>query len=272
MLNFNEPKNIQSLHLMNTISRFVPSVIFLLLGIGALSWGISNDQSGPFIIAGVGILIVGAIVLLNTLEIISNKISMGVSIVLVVASGLLTYLNYESIDEPMRFIKEKNRRYVHVVQRLKDIREIETAFKKEKGTYTSNFDTLLSFVQYDSITVVKSNGTVPDTLTEAEALEQGILTRDTTKVPAFESIFNSEYMETRLKDNELSMSSISDLAYVPFSNPKTKFKLESGSITKNNVEIQVFQCTDAAPFDKNDVMQVGSMTAPSTSGNWKEER
>ena len=139
-------------------------------------------------------------------------------------------------------------------------------FKSQKGKYAANFPELENFLNNDSLVIIKAIGNVPDTLTEAEAVEQGIVIRDTNLVPAI-SIFDG-------------MDVIVDsLKYVPFSDDKT-FKMQAGMIEKNKVNVSVFEAsakledvyrgleTQNENVDLEDEIKVGSMTEPITSGNW----
>lgn len=251
------------------ISKMAPGALIVLLGIGLLGFGVSSEQNGVFLAAGASIAVAGLITILNAVGIITNKISLGVAGVLLLLSGYLAYENFKSIDGPIQFNKEKQKRYAEVIQNLKDLRQIELAYKKEHKVFCASMDTLMHFIQYDSVIMVKSNGTVPDSLTEAEALEMGIITRDTTLYPAAEIAFNESYMETRAKKHALN---IYTLQYVPHSD-QVEFSIDAGEITRSSgAKVQVFEIIDAAPFDKTDVLQVGSMVDPTTSGNWKEEK
>ena len=251
------------------ISKFAPGIFISLLGLIILIFGFSSDQNGIFLLSGLAIVVAGAITILNAVGYITNKTSVLVAIFLIVVSAYLGYENYRSIDEPIQFNKEKQIRYAEVIKNLKDLREIELAYKKENKVFCGNMDTLINFALYDSVTMVVMNGDVPDSLTEAQALEQGIIQRDTSLYPAFDIIFNADYMETRDQKYPLD---INTLRFVPFSD-NVDFKVEAGEITRSSgAKVQVFEITDAAPFDKNDVMKVGSMTDPTTAGNWKEEK
>ncbi|HBH06758.1 MAG TPA: hypothetical protein DDX92_09160 [Flavobacteriales bacterium] len=251
------------------ISKFAPAAFVTLLGIIVLVWGSVGEQNAQFMLGGAAIVLAGLIVLLNALGVISNTLSYAASGFMFVIAIYLGYNNYVSIEEPIRFMQEKNKRYSAVIQSLKDIREIQVAFKKENGKYIADFDTLLNFAQNDSVTIVKMFGNVPDTLTEFEALELGIITRDTSRVPAYGQIFNPEYMETRDPRWKLE---VSNLRYVPFTDKK-EFEMATGTVERGSgIKVQVFQVVDSAPFDPEDVMQVGSLVDPTTAGNWKEEK
>ena len=57
----------------------------------------------------------------------------------------LVYLIYSSIMQPVNFNKQKKVREDVAIQRLKDIRTLQVAYKGVKGTYTASIDTLKDF-------------------------------------------------------------------------------------------------------------------------------
>ena len=184
---------------------------------------------------------------------------------LLVISAILAYLIYDGVQQKIEFRDNAKERREVVQERLMHIVTAQKEFKNEKGRYAGNFEELLNFLNHDSLTIVKAIGNVPDTLTEKEAVEQGIVIRDTSLVPAF-SIFAEGF-------------AIDSLKYVPFSDEK-EFKIKSGVIEKNKVHVNVFEAstklenvyrglnTKNENVDLNDVLKVGSMTEPITSGNW----
>ena len=58
----------------------------------------------------------------------------------------LTYLLVQSIMEPVRFNKHKDYRTEIAVQRLKDIRDLQVAFKNVNARYSSTVDSLIQHV------------------------------------------------------------------------------------------------------------------------------
>lgn len=253
------------------ISKYAPGAFIVLLGIGLLGFGSSGGQNGVFLIASVCIAIVGIITLLNAKGTINNKASIGVAGVLLLISGFLAYQNYQSIDEPIQFMKKKQIRYAAVIQNLKDLRQVELTYKKEHQKFCGSMDTLMNFLENDSVVMVVMDGEIPDSLAgnEAEAIALGIIIRDTTLYPAMDIAFNDEYMGTR--DTKYPLD-IATLKYVPHTE-NVEFSIEAGEITRSSgAKVQVFEIIDAAPFDVSDVMKVGSMVDPTTSGNWKEEK
>lgn len=251
------------------ISRFTPVLIFTVLGLLVIIFGVNTGQGSEYMIGGGALLLIAVVVLLNALQIISNTISMVVSLVLVLVSAGLIYYNFQSINGPIQFLKEKNRRYAYVIQNLKDIREAQLAYKKKNGVFATTFDTLVTFVETDSIPLVKRSGSVPDGLTMELAIDSGYLHLDTSLVPAKEVIYTKEYMDSRYKKQPLVLDS---LEYIPFGGG-AKFEMEVSSIERTGgIQVPVIEVRDSNPFDPTEVMKFGSMSEPSTSGNWKEEK
>jgi len=183
----------------------------------------------------------------------ANKIIQGV---LVVAIIVLSYLIYDSIRKPIRFQEERDKRYAKIIQRLKDIRTAEFGFYEKYGRYTANFDSLIQFIKMDSMPIVKAIGTVPDTLTEEQAIKMKLVYRDTINIAIKDTLFPKGFIADSIK-------------YVPFSNGLI-FKLQAGEIvTGSKIKVKVFEAADPQPFDPTFQLKVGSMTEASTSGNWE---
>jgi hypothetical protein len=180
-----------------------------------------------------------------------------IQIVLVIAILVLSYIFYRNIAKPIEFQKERDYKYGFVIDRLKDIRTAQVAFKDVYGRYTGSFDTLIHFLKNDSLPVVRSIGSVPDTLTEKQALELKLITRDTIRIPVMDTIFKAIYP-------------VDSIRYVPFT--QTEFKLAAGEVeTGSKVKVKVFECSDAKPFDANKILKVGSLTeANNNAGNWEK--
>ncbi|MBL4625440.1 MAG: hypothetical protein JKY42_09920 [Flavobacteriales bacterium] len=245
------------------ISKFTFPVVLLALGLGLLILGGTNDQNSWFMMASGAVLLAGVVTLLNALDMISKMLRLVILGVLVVCSVGLAWLDYKSIADPVAFMKEKERRYEYVIQRLKDLREAEFAYKTKYRKYCNNMDTLINFLKNDSLLQIKADGLIPDGYTEQMAIDSGYYEKDTTLVAAAKTVFDPDYLFDH--KGEFSLDS---LPYVPFTD-NVKFRVEAGLVEKNGLDVHVFQVTDAQPFDVNEQLQVGSMSSPSTSGNWE---
>lgn len=191
---------------------------------------------------------------------------------------ILAWLVYRSPISLKEFQEESNYRKSAVVQNLKDIRTAQVSFKDKYRVYAGNFNTLLHFVNNDSIALIKAIGETPDSLSEEQALELGIISRDTVFVSAGKSVFTTEYLNTR---DERFDFNLNQLPIVPFSG-KDEFSIDAGHIEKGKVIVQVFEVsTNYATFlqgidannkgiDLEAVIRVGSMSEASINGNWGE--
>lgn len=165
-----------------------------------------------------------------------------IQVVLMVAIIALAYLLWESINKPIRFNREKDRREEATIQRLKDIRSAQVAFRAEYNQFTGNFDTLINFLKTDSFTVVKAIGSVPDSMieelgrvkAERQALKDGLISRDTIKLSVKDSLFTKDYY-------------IDSLRYVPFTDGY-EFEMAAGILqTGSKVQVRVFEAK--VPYD-----------------------
>lgn len=206
-----------------------------------------------------------------------------IKIVLLAAVLVLGYLIWQSIDEPIKFERNKKKRYDATIQRLKDIRTAEIAFLAVNGRFTADFDSLIDFVKHDSIPMVKAVGSVPDTLTEKEALKMGIIRRDTSYVMTLDSLFSKGY-------------AIDSLPIVPFTNGQ-RFVLgakilEVGSkVNDATIKVPVFEAKvlnrvllkglneqlrinlddEMFKMDRYPGLKVGSLeTNVNNAGNWEK--
>jgi type II secretory pathway pseudopilin PulG len=192
-------------------------------------------------------------------------------IVLAVIIVILGYLLYESIMAPIRFEKEKNRRYKATIERLKNIRTAQDAYRSRYGKYTGSFDTLIDFMKHGEIKVVKQIGSEDDSL--AVALKK--VYRDTILIP--------------VRDTILKGYPYDSLRFVPFTGDT--FELAAGELnTQSGIKVKVFECKApnkvilkgldrqeiinlddlAKKIDKYPGLKVGSLTeATNNAGNWE---
>jgi hypothetical protein len=154
-------------------------------------------------------------------------------VLFVIAAGL-TYLIYTSIKRPIDFEKEKNARYSVTIERLKDIRKAQVAFKDAHGRFTGSWDTLINFVKKDSLKLVRKIGNITDSMlekgiTEKKALQMGLIVRDTIRESVLTSLFGEGY-------------NIDQLRYIPVSDTIAEFQLGATVIsTGSGIKVPVFE-------------------------------
>jgi len=189
-----------------------------------------------------------------------------------------TWQLFVSIDKPIQFQKDKDVRYQAVVDRLVEIRAAQEAYEEKNGIFATNFDELIQFIMTDSFDVVFAEGNVPDSLTEAQAVELGIVTRDSSKISIRDSLFPSPYV-------------LDSLRYVPLSNG-VLFEMVADSIkTVSEVVVQVFEArvhdtiilrgldrqeiinlrAEKRKLEQYEGLKVGSIEEPNNNaGNWPD--
>lgn len=152
-----------------------------------------------------------------------------IKIALVAVIATLGYFIIAGIKKPIDFESEKDKRFEMTINRLKDIRTAQIAFKEYTGSYTPSFDTLAKFIKEGNIRVIRAIGFVPDTLTETQALKLGIVSRDTFYVPIKDSLFK------HVRYN------VDSIAYIPCGS-RAKFKMDTASVlTGSGVMVKVFE-------------------------------
>lgn len=156
-----------------------------------------------------------------------------IQILLVLVIVFLGYKVYTSISTPIDFQKEQNLRSDAVVESLKNIRKAQLAFKEVNGKFTASWDSLVTFTKSGTLPLVRKIGSLTDAqlesgMTEAEALKQGIIIRDTVRVAVKDSLFGKEFNVDRLP-------------YIPYTKDE-KFFLGTNVITTGSgVKVYVFE-------------------------------
>ncbi len=110
-----------------------------------------------------------------------NIITFGVLPLIII---VLAYFLYNGISEPVRFEAARKYRTDKTVERLKDIRDLQVAYKTQFGKFTGSFDTLCNFYDNGILKIVKQIGSMDDSL----AVAQKLVRRDTVRVPVRENI------------------------------------------------------------------------------------
>lgn len=138
--------------------------------------------------------------------------------------------------EPIRFNQQVEEREQATIDRLIDVREAQKAYKDVYKRYTGSFDTLIAFLDTGSFSVIKAEGTIPEEWLEElglekareKALNEGVISRETTIVPVKDSLYRDGYP-------------IDSLRFVPFTED-VQFKMESSDIlTSSNLVVQVVE-------------------------------
>ena len=225
-----------------------------------------------------------------------------VEILLALAAVGCVYGIYRSIMKPVNFNKEKARRSEVAVQRLKDIRTLQVAYKGVNNRYASTIDSLKLFYTTGKMDITMQVGSKDDSLawenTERLKKQYKKLSKDE---------LNEKFLELYKQGEKLVFSistpiavkdtlfhnrpdfCIDSLSYIPFSGKKP-VEMESAIKTVSGVQVPLFEarmpwrailtgmdkqlcinldaeCEDLGHYKG---LQVGSITAPNNNaGNWE---
>lgn len=252
---------------MNSLKEQIGKYIFpaILVVIGLLMLITGMQQNWLFKLGGASIAIVGIVASLSIAGILSKMASTILMAVMILGSAGLAYLNYQSIENQLMFLKKKELVASHVIQRLKDIRTAELAYKDANGRYTANWDTLTSFVLTGQIPQIRAFGEKPDTLSEQEAIALGLIVRDTV----YQTVLENQFLSEIALNKRTYPFYVDSLRYVPFGEG-VEFNLQASVISVSGQITPVFQVEDPKPFAEP-ALKVGSMEQATTTGNWTEE-
>jgi len=202
-----------------------------------------------------------------------------IQIVLWIVSIGLGYLIYRSVETPIEFKKVKQERFAQVIAKLKDIRDVEEAYKTVTGKYTKNFDALVSFVDTGKYTITQqrdSSFMEHDKHYGIDMLREVKIVDTLGFVAVKDSLFKGD-------DRYKTMMN------VPYGQNGEKFELDAGTIEKSGYKAPVFEAKvkkNVVLYDQpkdllakentyvnveevnGDAIRVGSMTEVSTNGNW----
>ena len=202
-----------------------------------------------------------------------------ITYVLFLFSAVLVFAIYNSINAPIEFNMVKNERYLKVIDRLKDIRNAQVAFKSVNGIYSNDFEELVKFVDSAQFTIVQkrdSSYMQYDRVYRIDMLREVIVVDTLGYVSVKDSLFSNT-------------DSYKYMASIPIEGIDEKFKLKADIIDKNGYNVPVFEVRvskDLILFDQNkdlitqekqtvsvdgvngpDIV-LGSLSDVSTNGNW----
>jgi len=200
-------------------------------------------------------------------------------IVLWIVCIFLGYLIYKSVTGPIEFAKVKERRYADVINRLKDIRNAQEAYKTVNGKYADNFNSLITFVDTGNYTITQqrdSSYMEYDKTYGIDLLHEVTLTDTLGFVAVKDSLFkgSDRYKELmkvpHAQNNETFDMKADVIEKSGYKAPVFEAKVDkkvvlydqpSDLVSRENAQISVEEVNGSA-------IKVGSLTEVNTSGNW----
>ena len=157
-----------------------------------------------------------------------------IQILLIVVAIAFTYFIYKGIQKPIEFEKVKDDRYEATIEKLKDIRKAQLAYKDVYGRFTGSWDTLIDFIKNDSVRNVRKIGELSDSMIEAKiterrAVQMGLIIRDTVKVSVKDALFPPNFEPEQLR-------------YIPVPDTTAEFMMgQNMVITGSGIQVPVFE-------------------------------
>jgi hypothetical protein len=195
-----------------------------------------------------------------------------INLILIVVVGLLGYLLFFGIKEPIAFGDAKKERLAAVTDRLKQVRFAQEFYRDITGHFANSFDSLKYVLETDSFTLVKIIGNPDD--------PNGEFTRIETKKSAKDSLaflYNNP-------DHKVKII-LDSLPFVPYGGG-AKFSIQADTLTYQKTLVNVtevgtqwkifmgiyadarYQRYDNLYFPEN-MVKFGDMSGPNLGGNWE---
>jgi len=200
-------------------------------------------------------------------------------IVLWIVCIVLGYMIYRSVTGPIEFDKIKKERFAEVIDRLKDIRNAQEAYKSVNGRFANDFESLIKFVdtgKYVITTQRDSSYMEYDKNYGIDMLKEVKIIDTLGYIPVKDSLFagSDRYM---------------NLMKVPHATNNETFTMKADFLEQSGYRAPVFEARVAKSVILSDQpadllarenaqvsveevngteIKVGSLTKVSTSGNW----
>ena len=200
-------------------------------------------------------------------------------IVLWIVCGLLAFMIYKSVNGPIDFKKVRTERFQAVIDKLKDIRDSQEAYRSVNDKYAGNFESLIKFIDTGSYTITQQRDS---SFMRFDRVYQIELQVDTIVIDTLGFV----KVKDSLFKNDDSYKNMMD---VPYAQNNEKFELKADIIDKSGYRAPVFEAKvkkDVVMYDQpSDLMaqenarnsveevngefiKVGSLVDVSTNGNW----
>ncbi|RAV30371.1 hypothetical protein [Sinomicrobium soli] len=201
-----------------------------------------------------------------------------IQIALWLLSIFFAYKIYRSVNDPIQFDKVKRERYAKVIDRMKDIRDAQEAYRTVTGRFAKDFNSLVKFVDTAEFAITQQRDT---SWVEYDPVYRIDMPREMKIIDTLGFI--------AIKDSLFKNSdSYKNMMKVPYTEGE-EFSMKAGTINRSGFTAPVFEAKvtkEAILHDQpkdlvareNQVISVddvngpeiivGSMKEVKTTGNW----
>jgi len=190
------------------------------------------------------------------------------TIVFATTSVGLAYYLYYAINTTIQETKRIATMEAAIIDQLKLIREAELGYKAVHGRYTSNWDSLMHFVDSGYFYITERIETVI-------TLDYGA---DSTSVQ-IDTLGRVQVIDSLYGAHKYPNFQLAELPYVPGIVPKVKFLIWADEIKKANLLVSSVEVWNPSPINPNrdeeseinikKPLRFGSRTNITTAGNWE---
>lgn len=229
------------------------------------------------LIVGACLLTVGIVWVID--KYVSQKLKPVVFILFGLISIFLGYKIYQSITGPIEFNKVKQERFGKVIDKMKDIRNAQEAYKSVNHKYTGDFTQLINFIDNGKYVITQqrdSSFMYFDDVYKIDQLKEVTIIDTLRFVSVKDSLFKTDMRYKTLSE-------------IPDAANGEKIQMKAGIVEKSGYKAPVFKAwvkKDVLLYDQQkslrqkenaeksveqvngDEISVGSLEEVSNSGNW----
>lgn len=187
---------------------------------------------------------------------------------------LLAFLIIKSIQQPVKFNKEKSHREAAAITKLKDIRTLQVAYKNVNGKFAPSIDSLIDFYNNGKMTVIRSIGSMDDSV----AVAMNLVKREAIEIPVRDTLLKNrpDFKAEELKsipfsdgDEIILHETIKEVSGVDV--PLFEAQIPYASLLKGmDRQLLVNLIYERLDTDRYPGLQVGSIENPNNNaGNWE---
>ena len=270
------------------LKKYSVPFLFSALGIVLIVVSLVTEQPFEFILASIIILICSVFLFLTVSGSVSNKITNMIGGVSLVLAAYAFYTALSSVGSSIQHNNDYALMKGLAIRNLKDVQTAQKEYEKKYGVFAADWNTIVSFIENDSIADIVRKGSVPNRkITEKERdyliqfglykkgqaidnkmtdLEAYYLSksdicppelitfkRDTVMVSFIETTFtrNRGYLTER-EQNNYGEFDAKKLRYIPFTNDKVEWNIDTVMKPSGTDTVCFFRLEGILPIPENE--------------------
>jgi hypothetical protein len=297
------------------LKKYSVPFLFSALGMVLIIVSLTSKQPFEFVLAAVIILICSVFLFLSVSGKVSNSITNIIGGSCLVIAGYAFYSVVSTVGQSIEHNANYSLMKGLAIRNLKDIKKAQKEYNKKYNAYASNWNELIAFIELDSVARIERKGSIPNRkITEAERdylIQFGLYKKgdaidnkmspkeayflsksdmcpdelrtfkmDTIMVSFIETQYtkNNAYLTER-KQNNYGDFSAKNLRYIPFTNNKSEWKIDTVMNVSATDTVCLFRIEGVLPIAENEgakadeIMCLGSVENrdEQLTGSWEDD-